>query len=135
MYQIGEFNDKDNGRDFVALLKELEKIKGIERYRISSIEPNLITDEIINFVKQSKKFMPHFHIPLQSGSDIILSKMKRRYKNIPIGWSTHEDPKEFNPGVLAYACGARLFEKHIGINSKLSNRLLINSLPISIRFE
>ena len=76
---IGEFKDKDNGRDFVALLKELEKIKGIERYRISSIEPNLITDEIINFVKQSKKFMPHFHIPLQSGSDIILSKMKRRY--------------------------------------------------------
>ncbi len=76
---IGEFNDKDNGRDFATLLKELEKIKGIERYRISSIEPNLITDEIINFVKQSKKFMPHFHIPLQSGSDIILSKMKRRY--------------------------------------------------------
>ena len=76
---IGEFNDKDNGRDFATLLKELEKVKGIERYRISSIEPNLITDEIINFVKQSKKFMPHFHIPLQSGSDIILSKMKRRY--------------------------------------------------------
>ena len=76
---IGEFKDKDNGRGFAALLKELEKVKGIERYRISSIEPNLITDEIIDFVKQSDKFMPHFHIPLQSGSDIILSKMKRRY--------------------------------------------------------
>jgi threonylcarbamoyladenosine tRNA methylthiotransferase MtaB len=76
---IGEFKDKDNGRGFAALLKELEKVKGIERYRISSIEPNLITNEIIDFVKQSDKFMPHFHIPLQSGSDIILSKMKRRY--------------------------------------------------------
>ena len=52
---------------------------GIERYRISSIEPNLITDEIIDFVKNSKKFMPHFHIPLQSGSDNILQLMKRRY--------------------------------------------------------
>ncbi|MBC8266526.1 MAG: tRNA (N(6)-L-threonylcarbamoyladenosine(37)-C(2))-methylthiotransferase MtaB [Flavobacteriales bacterium] len=76
---IGEFKDKNTGRNFSTLLKELEKVKGIERYRISSIEPNLITDEIINFVKKSKKFMPHFHIPLQSGSDIILGKMKRRY--------------------------------------------------------
>ena len=75
---IGEFRD-DNKR-FSDLIKELEKIEDIERYRISSIEPNLITDEIIETVKNSKKFMPHFHIPLQSGSDKILGKMKRRYR-------------------------------------------------------
>ena len=75
---IGEFKDQNNG--FLELITELEKVQGIERYRISSIEPNLITSEIINFVKKSNKFMPHFHIPLQSGSDIILGKMKRRYQ-------------------------------------------------------
>ena len=76
---IGEFEDKNDGRNFATLLKELEQVNGIERYRISSIEPNLITEEIITFVKKSEKFMPHFHIPMQSGSDIILGKMKRRY--------------------------------------------------------
>ena len=76
---IGEFKDKNNNRDFAALIKELEQVEGIERYRISSIEPNLIKNEIIDFVQQSNKFMPHFHIPLQSGSDAILGKMKRRY--------------------------------------------------------
>ncbi len=77
---IGEFKDKNDNRNFAALLKELEKVAGIERYRISSIEPNLITDEIIEFIKHSKKFMPHFHIPMQSGSDLVLGKMKRRYQ-------------------------------------------------------
>ena len=77
---IGDFKDKDTGQNFTALIKELDKIEGIERYRISSIEPNLITDEIIEIVKKSSKFMPHFHIPLQSGSDVILGKMKRRYQ-------------------------------------------------------
>ena len=76
---IGEFEDKNDGRNFEALINELEKVEGIERYRISSIEPNLITTGIISFVKQSEKFMPHFHIPMQSGSDAILGKMKRRY--------------------------------------------------------
>ena len=76
---IGEFKDKNDDRNLATLLNELEKVEGIERYRISSIEPNLITLEIISFVKQSKKFMPHFHIPMQSGSDAILGKMKRRY--------------------------------------------------------
>ena len=75
---IGEF--RDDKKRFSDLIKELEKIEDIERYRISSIEPNLITDEIIETVKNSKKFMPHFHIPLQSGSDKILGKMKRRYR-------------------------------------------------------
>jgi threonylcarbamoyladenosine tRNA methylthiotransferase MtaB len=66
--------------NFFALIKELDKTEGIERYRISSIEPNLLTYEIIEFVADSDKFMPHFHIPLQSGSNTILGLMKRRYK-------------------------------------------------------
>lgn len=68
------------GETFYELIQELEKVEGIERYRISSIEPNLLTDEIIAFVAGSKKFMPHFHIPLQSGSNHILGLMRRRYK-------------------------------------------------------
>ena len=66
--------------NFFSLVQELEKVEGIQRYRISSIEPNLLTNEIIEFVAGSKKFMPHFHIPLQSGSNKILGTMRRRYK-------------------------------------------------------
>ncbi|WP_338812420.1 tRNA (N(6)-L-threonylcarbamoyladenosine(37)-C(2))-methylthiotransferase MtaB [Bernardetia sp. Wsw4-3y2] len=65
---------------FYELIQELDKVEGIERFRISSIEPNLLSDEIIEFVAKSKKFVPHFHIPLQSGSDEILRYMRRRYK-------------------------------------------------------
>jgi threonylcarbamoyladenosine tRNA methylthiotransferase MtaB len=75
---IGDFG-KSTGESFYNLLGELEKVEGIERIRISSIEPNLLHDEIIRLVSQSKKFMPHFHIPLQSGCNEILGKMKRRY--------------------------------------------------------
>jgi len=75
---IGDFG-KSTGETFLQLIKELDKVEGIERYRISSIEPNLLNDEIINFVANSQKFMPHFHIPLQSGSDDVLKLMKRRY--------------------------------------------------------
>ena len=75
---IGDFG-KGTDETFFDLIKELDKVDGIDRYRISSIEPNLITDEIINFTLESKKFLPHFHIPLQSGSDKILKLMKRRY--------------------------------------------------------
>lgn len=64
---------------FIDLIKALDKVEGIERIRISSIEPNLLTEEIISFVAQSDKFVPHFHVPLQSGSDQILKSMKRRY--------------------------------------------------------
>ena len=64
---------------FIDLIRELDKIEGVERYRISSIEPNLLTEEIIDFVHGSNKFVPHFHIPLQSGSDKILQAMRRRY--------------------------------------------------------
>ncbi|HYH14255.1 MAG TPA: tRNA (N(6)-L-threonylcarbamoyladenosine(37)-C(2))-methylthiotransferase MtaB, partial [Flavisolibacter sp.] len=71
---------KRNEESFYDLIQELDTIEGIERYRISSIEPNLLTKEIIEFVAGSKKFMPHFHIPLQSGSNEILGAMRRRYK-------------------------------------------------------
>ncbi len=64
---------------FIDLIKALDDMEGINRYRISSIEPNLLTEEIINFVAQSQKFVPHFHVPLQSGSDKILKTMRRRY--------------------------------------------------------
>lgn len=66
--------------NFFDLIKELDKVEGIQRYRISSIEPNLLTNEIIEFVANSDKFMPHFHIPLQSGSNTVLGLMRRRYK-------------------------------------------------------
>ncbi|GAC1430238.1 MAG: tRNA (N(6)-L-threonylcarbamoyladenosine(37)-C(2))-methylthiotransferase MtaB [Chitinophagaceae bacterium] len=70
----------DNKENFFDLVKALEKVSGIERYRISSIEPNLLTNDIIEWVANSGKFMPHFHIPLQSGSNNILALMRRRYK-------------------------------------------------------
>ena len=75
---IGDFG-KSTGETFFDLIKALEKVDGIERIRISSIEPNLLTNEIIEFVANSKVIMPHFHIPLQSGSDQVLQTMKRRY--------------------------------------------------------
>ena len=75
---IGDFG-KSTNESFVDLVKALDIVEGIERFRISSIEPNLLTDEIIDFVANSKRFMPHFHIPLQSGSDEVLELMKRKY--------------------------------------------------------
>jgi len=74
----GDFG-KSTGENFLDLLKELEKVEGIERYRISSIEPNLLTEDIIKWVAENSKFLHHFHIPLQSGSDKILALMRRRY--------------------------------------------------------
>ncbi|MEY3436012.1 MAG: hypothetical protein RL335_468 [Bacteroidota bacterium] len=71
---------RNHEEDFFSLCKVLDEIVGIERYRISSIEPNLLTEEIIEFVAKSRAFMPHFHIPLQSGSNEILGMMRRRYK-------------------------------------------------------
>lgn len=71
---------KKREENFLELIKELDDVEGIERFRISSIEPNLLTNEIVEFVSNSKKFMPHFHIPLQSGSDKVLGLMRRRYK-------------------------------------------------------
>jgi len=80
---IGDFGLQNGKREetFLQLIQQLDEITDIERFRISSIEPNLLSDEIIQFVAESKRFMPHFHIPLQSGSDKILSLMKRRYRS------------------------------------------------------
>ena len=75
---IGDFGHT-TGEHFIDLIKALDRVEGIERYRISSIEPNLLTDEVIRFCAQSRAFMPHFHIPLQSGSDEVLGLMHRRY--------------------------------------------------------
>ena len=75
---IGDFG-KTTGESFFDLVKALDEVEGIERYRISSIEPNLLTDEIIEYVSRSRRFMPHFHIPLQSGCDEVLKLMRRRY--------------------------------------------------------
>ncbi len=83
---IGDFGTKHDAKnvlkesDFLELVKSLDDVEGIERFRISSIEPNLLKDDIIDFVAASKRFVPHFHIPLQSGSNKILGLMRRRYK-------------------------------------------------------
>lgn len=78
-YGKGEFGNKKHEHTFLDLVKALDEVEGIERLRISSIEPNLLKNETIEFVSKSRTFVPHFHIPLQSGSDAILKKMKRRY--------------------------------------------------------
>lgn len=78
--QKGDLKQPLKKENFLSLIQELDKTAGIERFRISSIEPNLLTNDIIEFVSNSNKFMPHFHIPLQSGSNKILGMMRRRYK-------------------------------------------------------
>ncbi len=78
-YGKGEFGNKKHEHTFLELVQALDKVEGIHRLRISSIEPNLLKDETIDFVSKSDTFVPHFHIPLQSGSDELLKKMKRRY--------------------------------------------------------
>ncbi len=78
-YGKGEFGDKNHEHTFLDLVKALDEVKGINRLRISSIEPNLLENETIDFVAQSNSFVPHFHIPLQSGSNQILKAMRRRY--------------------------------------------------------
>ena len=78
----GADGNKKHEENFFDLVKALDKVEGIERYRISSIEPNLLTNEIIEFVANSDKFMPHFHIPLQSGSNKTLGAMRRRCKKV-----------------------------------------------------
>ncbi len=79
-YGKGEFGNKKHEHTFLDLIQALNSVEGVHRVRISSIEPNLLSSEIIDFVAQSENFVPHFHIPLQSGSNEILGKMQRRYK-------------------------------------------------------
>lgn len=98
---IGDFGIVDGKRDarFADLVMALEEVEGIARFRISSIEPNLLTNEIIEFVAQSKRFVPHFHIPLQSGSNTILRKMGRRYLR-----ELYEDRVSKIKTLLPHAC-------------------------------
>ncbi len=98
-YGKGEFGNKKHEHTFFELVKALDRVEGIERLRISSIEPNLLKNETIAFVAQSKSFVPYFHIPLQSGSDPLLKKMKRRY-NIALYKDRVSKIKE----VLPHAC-------------------------------
>ena len=79
-YGKGEFGNKKHEHTFFELVQALDEVEGIERFRISSIEPNLLSEELIEFVAHSKRFVPHFHIPLQSGSNEILGQMRRRYQ-------------------------------------------------------
>ena len=79
-YGKGEFGNKKHEHTFFELVQALDKVEGIERFRISSMEPNLLTEELIEFVACSKRFVPHFHIPLQSGNNEILGQMRRRYQ-------------------------------------------------------
>ena len=99
---LGDFGINSSGKrinTFFNLIKELDNIEGIERFRISSIEPNLLSDEIISFVASSKKFVPHFHIPLQSGSDKILKMMRRRYLT-----SLYKSRIEFIKTLMPHCC-------------------------------
>ena len=79
-YGKGEFGNKKHEHTFLELVQALDEVEGIDRFRISSIEPNLLSEELINFVAASKHFVPHFHIPLQSGNNEILGQMRRRYQ-------------------------------------------------------
>ena len=79
-YGKGEFGNKKHEHTFFELVQALDEVEGIDRFRISSIEPNLLTEELIKFVAGSKRFVPHFHIPLQSGNNEILGQMRRRYQ-------------------------------------------------------
>ncbi|AMC09831.1 tRNA (N(6)-L-threonylcarbamoyladenosine(37)-C(2))-methylthiotransferase MtaB [Lutibacter profundi] len=98
-YGKGEFGNKKHEHTFFELVQALDKVKGIHRLRISSIEPNLLTNKTINFVAQSNSFVPHFHIPLQSGSNKLLKKMKRRYLR-----ETYDNRVETIKKVMPNAC-------------------------------
>ena len=98
-YGKGEFGQKKHDNTFLELITELDKVDGIARIRISSIEPNLLSDEIIHFVANSNKFVPHFHIPLQSGSNDILRLMRRRYKR-----ELYEERVSYIKSLMPNAC-------------------------------
>jgi threonylcarbamoyladenosine tRNA methylthiotransferase MtaB len=98
-YGKGEFANKKHEHTFLDLVKALDEVEGIERLRISSIEPNLLKNETIEFVSKSRTFVPHFHIPLQSGSNEILGKMKRRYQR-----EVYVDRVENIRKVIPHAC-------------------------------
>jgi len=128
---IGDFGLVNNERQetFLDLIQALDEVEGIERFRISSIEPNLLTNEIIAFVAQSKRFVPHFHIPLQSGSNRVLGLMRRRYKRELYADRVHQI-KELMP----HACiGVDVIVGHPGETETefKETYLFLNELPIS----
>ena len=120
---------KQHGEAFIDLLRELDKVEGILRYRISSIEPNLITDEIIDFVAAARAFLPHFHIPLQAGSDKVLRLMHRHYDT-----ALYASRLEHIKRVMPHACIAA--DVITGFNGEddetfAESKAFIDSLPIS----
>ena len=98
-YGKGEFGNKKHNHTFLEMIKALDSVEGINRLRISSIEPNLLKNESIEFVSKSNSFVPHFHIPLQSGSNFILKKMKRRYQR-----EVYEDRVNQINSIMPHAC-------------------------------
>jgi len=98
-YGKGEFGNKKHNHTFLEMIKALDSVEGINRLRISSIEPNLLKNESIEFVSKSNSFVPHFHIPLQSGSNFILKKMKRRYLR-----EVYEDRVNQINSIMPHAC-------------------------------
>ena len=125
---IGLFGE-DTGESLFSLLTELDTIDGIERFRISSIEPNLLSNQIIDFVAHSNRFQPHFHIPMQSGDDFVLGKMRRRYKR-----DVYQDRVSYIKNLLPHACiGADVI---VGFPAETHERFqntvhFIKDLPIS----
>ena len=125
---IGDFGTA-NGENFLELITELDTLKGIDRLRISSIEPNLLSDQIIKFCASSDKFVPHFHIPLQSGSDTILTSMRRRYKT-----DLYRNRIQLIKELMPNACiGVDVIVGFPGETDELFNSTLhfIKELPIS----
>ncbi|MDR6561852.1 MULTISPECIES: tRNA (N(6)-L-threonylcarbamoyladenosine(37)-C(2))-methylthiotransferase MtaB [unclassified Arcicella] len=128
---IGDFGLQNGKRvnTFLDLVKALDEVEGIDRFRISSIEPNLLTDEIITFVASSKRFVPHFHIPLQSGSNKVLALMKRRYKR-----ELYVDRVNKIKELMPHCCiGVDVIVGHPGETEEafLETYHFLNDLPIS----
>ncbi len=128
---IGDFglNDGQRQATFLDLVRALDDVEGIDRFRISSIEPNLLTDEIIEFVAQSKRFVPHFHVPLQSGSNQMLGLMRRRYKR-----ELYADRVAKIKSLMPDACiGVDVIVGHPGETNDafLDTYTFLNELPIS----
>ncbi|MEZ0538889.1 tRNA (N(6)-L-threonylcarbamoyladenosine(37)-C(2))-methylthiotransferase MtaB [Fibrella arboris] len=114
---------------FLELIQALDEVEGIDRFRMSSIEPNLLTDEIIAFVAQSKRFVPHFHVPLQSGSDTVLGLMRRRYKR-----DLYAERVAKIKSLMPHACiGVDVIVGHPGETNELFGETyeFLNELPIS----
>ncbi|MVM32710.1 tRNA (N(6)-L-threonylcarbamoyladenosine(37)-C(2))-methylthiotransferase MtaB [Spirosoma sp. HMF4905] len=128
---IGDFGLIDGQRQetFFDLVRALDEVEGIERFRISSIEPNLLTNEIIEFVSQSKRFVPHFHVPLQSGSNRVLGLMRRRYKR-----ELYVDRVQKIKSLMPHACiGVDVIVGHPGETDTefKETYLFLNELPVS----